>query len=123
MSLARHKWWQMLCQEKRQISKGLRPEFQIRLLTEQLQQMDTEVGQPKKIISDNGPQCRSVKWKTLTSILGIELGFTAVYHPAANPVERVMRELVRLFRMYCNEHHSHWAVIVNDVERLKQLLA
>ncbi|KAJ8896436.1 hypothetical protein PR048_001780, partial [Dryococelus australis] len=30
---------------------------------------------------------------------------------AANPVERVMRELRRLFRTYCNEHHSKWAVI------------
>ncbi|KAJ8897045.1 hypothetical protein PR048_002391, partial [Dryococelus australis] len=77
-----------------------------------------EVGQPKKIISDSGPQFRSDKWKTLTSLLGIELCFTAVYHPAANPVERVMRELGILFRMYCSEHHSHWAVIVNDVERV-----
>ncbi|KAJ8893807.1 hypothetical protein PR048_006408 [Dryococelus australis] len=46
-----------------------------------------EIGQPRKIISDNGPQFRSDKWKTLTYILGIELGYTAVYHPATNPVE------------------------------------
>ncbi|KAJ8896264.1 hypothetical protein PR048_001608 [Dryococelus australis] len=76
------------------------------------------LGQIKKIISDYGPQFRSNNCKTLTSILGIELGFTAVYHPATNPVERVMWELGRLFRMYCNDHHSHWAVIVNDVHRL-----
>ncbi|KAJ8867143.1 hypothetical protein PR048_033007 [Dryococelus australis] len=41
-----------------------------------------EVGQPKKIISDNGSQFRNDKWKTLTSILGIELGFTAVLSPS-----------------------------------------
>ncbi|KAJ8893038.1 hypothetical protein PR048_005619 [Dryococelus australis] len=58
------------------------------------------------------------KWKTLTSMLGIELGFTAVYHPVANLVESVMHKLWWLFRMYYNDHHSHWAVIVNDVETL-----
>ncbi|KAJ8887499.1 hypothetical protein PR048_013714 [Dryococelus australis] len=50
-----------------------------------------EVGQPKKIISDNGPQFH-------------------MYHPAANPVE--------MFRTYCNEHHNKWAAIVSDVEHL-----
>ncbi|KAJ8877210.1 hypothetical protein PR048_021664 [Dryococelus australis] len=67
-----------------------------------------EVGHPKKIISDNGPQFRS-DMKTLTSILGIELVFTAVYHPAGIPVERAMQELGRMY---------HWAVIVNDMEQL-----
>ncbi|KAJ8888844.1 hypothetical protein PR048_008338 [Dryococelus australis] len=32
-----------------------------------------EVSQPRKIISDNGSQFCSDKWKTLTTILGIEL--------------------------------------------------
>lgn len=77
-----------------------------------------EIGQPRKIISDNGTQFRSRKWKTLTTVLGIELGYTAVYHPSANPAERVMRELGRLFRLYCHQQHCQWASIVSEVENL-----
>ncbi|KAJ8885737.1 hypothetical protein PR048_011937 [Dryococelus australis] len=42
----------------------------------------------KKFISETGPQFCSDKWKTLTSVLKVELGYTAVYYLAANPVDQ-----------------------------------
>jgi hypothetical protein len=45
--------------------------------------------------------------------LNIELSFTSVRHPQANPVERYMRELGRLGRAYCSEKHTSWYKFVS----------
>ncbi|KAJ8887002.1 hypothetical protein PR048_013216 [Dryococelus australis] len=49
-------------------------------------------------------------------VSGIELGCTALCNSAANLVKWFMRELKRWLSIYCNEHHSKWAVIVNYVQ-------
>ncbi|KAF4529854.1 hypothetical protein B566_EDAN017962 [Ephemera danica] len=39
---------------------------------------------------------------------GIKIKFTSPYHPASNPVERVMREIGRICRAYCYDKHTRW---------------
>lgn len=75
-----------------------------------------KVGRPKLILSDHGTQFTSAKWRENLAWEGIQVGYTSVYHPQSNPVERVMRELGRIFRTYCNEKHTTWPDYVKLAE-------
>ncbi|KAJ8882584.1 hypothetical protein PR048_014395 [Dryococelus australis] len=77
------------------------------LVTEPLQIVCVDIFEPLHTGKDNEPQYKSNKWKTSTTVLGIELGYTAVYHPSANPAERVMKELDRMFRLNCHKKKQH----------------
>lgn len=48
--------------------------------------------------------------------LGVKVIFSSIRHPQGNPVERVMRELGRLFRTLCSEKHTRWGRHVSDIE-------
>lgn len=65
-------------------------------------------GIPKKVIVDNGPQFRSHLFRSTLSGYGIELRYTANYHPQANPVERVHRVLKTILTSYVHQDHRHW---------------
>lgn len=65
-------------------------------------------GVPRKIIADNGPQFRSTLFRDTLSGYGIELRYTANYHPQANPVERVHRVLKTILTSYVKQDHRHW---------------
>lgn len=75
-----------------------------------------EMGIPKRILSDNGTQFSSPKWGNRLRDLGIGVIFSSVRHPQGNPVERVMRELGRLFRTLCADKHTRWAKCIGDIE-------
>lgn len=75
-----------------------------------------EMGKPKRIISDHGTQFTSPKWEDRLRREGIDCVFSTVRHPQSNPVERVMRELGRLFRTLCADKHTRWARCVADIE-------
>lgn len=75
-----------------------------------------EYGTPKVVVSDHGRQFISHVWQTTLTKLGVQVGHTSVYHPQSNPAERVMRELGRLFRTYCNQRHSDWPKYVTYIE-------
>lgn len=75
-----------------------------------------EMGIPKRILSDNGTQFSSSRWSSRLRDLGITVLFSSVRHPQGNPVERVMRELGRLFRTLCFDKHTRWARCINDIE-------
>lgn len=76
------------------------------------------VGRPKKILSDHGTQFSTKKWKIILESLGVQVMYSSVRHPQANPSERVMRELGRLFRTFCHEKHTRWAFEVRDFSHL-----
>lgn len=65
-------------------------------------------GIPKKIILDNGPQFRSKVFQDVIKGYGIEIRYTANYHPQANPVERVHRVLKTILSSYVEKDHRHW---------------
>lgn len=66
-------------------------------------------GTPRRIISDNGTQFVSSVLQQLTYCLGITHGFTPVYHPEANPVERRNRDLKTQLAILVEDDHTTWA--------------
>lgn len=73
-------------------------------------------GVPKTVVSDHGMQFVSKIWQSRLSALGSNPTHTSVYHLQSNPAERVMRELERLFRIYCNENHTELPRYVPYIE-------
>ena len=74
------------------------------------------IGTPKIILSDHGIQFVSLRWKSKLESLGIKVLYSSIRHPQSNPVERTMREIGRIFRIYCSEQHTKWASYVNFVQ-------
>lgn len=71
-----------------------------------------EVGKPIRVLADNGTQFRSNAWKKDLTAAGIRTSFCSIRHPQSNPTERVMRELGRMFRLFCSAKHTSWAKFV-----------
>ena len=65
-----------------------------------------ECGKPKRILSDNGTQFTSPKWRNTLEEQGINVVLGSIRHPQSNPTERVMREIGRMFRTFCKEKHT-----------------
>ena len=75
-------------------------------------------GKPKRVLSDNGTQFSSSKWKDRFNHEGIKVVFSSVRHPQSNPTERVMREIGRLCRTLCSQNHTSWANHLKQIENL-----
>lgn len=75
-----------------------------------------EMANPTRILSDHGTQFTSPKWGERLRQEGIKAIFSSIRHPQSNPVERVMRELGRLFRTLCADRHTRWAKCISDIE-------
>jgi transposase InsO family protein len=75
-------------------------------------------GKPNRILSDNGTQFTSEKWKIELQKLGIKVCFSSIRHPQSNPTERVMRELGKLFRVFCSEKHTKWSKFIPNIEQI-----
>ena len=78
----------------------------------------SECGKPKRILSDNGTQFTSPKWRNMLEEQGINVIFSSIRHPQSNPTKRVMREIGRMFRTFCKETHTAWANHVKEIEKL-----
>lgn len=76
----------------------------------------SEVGKPKRILSDNGPQFTSKLYLEAMQELGIIVGHTSSYFPQGNPVERANREIGRLLRSFCHAQHTRWPNVLPDVQ-------
>lgn len=75
-----------------------------------------KAGKPERILTDHGTQFTSGEWREGLRSLSIEHVKCSVRHAQANPVERVMRELGRLFRVFCYSQHTRWALEVPRLE-------
>lgn len=65
-------------------------------------------GAPKKLIVDNGSQFRSKQFQEAMAQYGIQISWTAYYHPQANPVERVHRVIKTMLSSYVEEDQRRW---------------
>lgn len=74
------------------------------------------VQKPVAILSDNGTQFKSREYRDMLEGLGVRLYMSSIRHPQSNPVERVMKELGRLFRAYCSTNHAGWVKWVTQLE-------
>ena len=65
-------------------------------------------GAPKAIIMDNGVQFKSKKVQDLLDGHGIQKWYTPLYHPRANPTERVNRIIKTMISSYVEHEHQKW---------------
>jgi hypothetical protein len=68
----------------------------------------TRYGVPNKIVSDNSQSFVAAITRLLFRSFRVKPALTTLYHPAANPVERVHSTLKRLIRTYIEENHRDW---------------
>lgn len=77
-----------------------------------VQRMENEVfllfGVPRVLICDNGPQYRCREFRKLAETYKCQIKYNAVYHPRANPTERVNRTLKTMLAMYVSDNHQNW---------------
>jgi transposase InsO family protein len=67
-------------------------------------------GISKKIFSNWGPQFTAYFMRTLYKRLGIETGFTTVYHSQGNSkVECKNQEVKQYLHLFCNKWQDDWA--------------
>ncbi|XP_036144981.1 uncharacterized protein LOC118646382 [Monomorium pharaonis] len=75
-----------------------------------------EIGIPDTILTDNGGQFITDRWKEFARGMGIQIRKTSPYNPQSNPVERVMREIGRIIRVYASERQVRWDKIIKRAE-------
>jgi len=76
-----------------------------------------QLGMPEEILSDNGGQFITNRWKEFAENMGFTIRKTTPYNPQSNPVERVMRELGRIIRVYAHDRHTSWNKIISRTEK------
>lgn len=74
-----------------------------------VQQYSEEHGVPRAILTDNGTQFTTKKWKQGLQKLNIKPKLTAIRNPCTNLAERINRQLGNLFRLYVRGAHTGWA--------------
>ena len=52
---------------------------------------------------------------------GIRTYKTSIYHPSSNPAKRVLREVGRILRTYCQDDHKKWSEYISDTETFLNL--
>lgn len=76
------------------------------------------VGVPETILTDNGGQFLAARWEQVGWTHGFAIRRTTPYNPHSNPVERVMRELGCIVRVYAHHKHTIWDKVFLRVERV-----
>jgi hypothetical protein len=74
------------------------------------------VTHPKCILIDNGTQFTSKAWKNKLAGIGVDVMYSPIRHPQANPSERCMREIGKFCCIYCNETHTKWPELLSHIE-------
>ena len=65
-------------------------------------------GAPQYLICDNGVQMRSREFRNLCAEYGVKISYTPLYHPQADPVERVNRVVKTMLGSYVKDDHRKW---------------
>jgi hypothetical protein len=71
---------------------------------------------PKNIINDHGSQFYSPVWKKTLSDHNVSVRFSPIRHPQSNPSERMMSEISKFCRIYCNLTQKRWPELVPRIE-------
>ena len=72
-------------------------------------------GTPRVLLSDNGTPFLNKMVAGLTKNVGIHHATTPVYHPQANPVERVNRVVKTIIASYVGRDHRKWDRFVPEI--------
>jgi transposase InsO family protein len=76
-----------------------------------------DIVRPDCILSDNGTQFSSPFWRKKLAELGVKVKYTPIRRPQSNPSERVMREIGKFCKIYCNKSHKIWPELLSEIER------
>ncbi|KMQ92275.1 retrotransposable element tf2 protein type 3 [Lasius niger] len=76
-----------------------------------------EIGIPETILTDNGGQFVTDRWREYAEQTGFAIRRTSPYNPQSNLVERVMRELGRVIRAYFHDKQTQWNRIIPRFEK------
>ena len=72
-------------------------------------------GKRERVLSDHGTQFMSQAWCRFMSDENVRINYCSIRHPEGNPSDRIMRELNKFFRIYCNDQHTAWTKYVSQV--------
>lgn len=77
-------------------------------------------GYPEAVITDNGPQFQSFRWKRSLQQWGVNDFYTAIYHPRGNPTERKNQDIkkgltIRLRGLEHREWAKHLPYVIHDL--------
>jgi len=72
----------------------------------------TQVIKPKCILSDNGTQFQSPLRRKKLAGHNVQVRFTPIRHPQANPSDRCMREVSKCCKIYCSQNHRNLAELL-----------
>lgn len=75
-----------------------------------------EQGAPRLLIVDNGRQLVSREFREALAAYEVEVQFTPYYHPQANPVERMNKEVGNLLSIFVGENQRRWDVLLPQVQ-------
>ncbi|XP_036139609.1 uncharacterized protein LOC118644672 [Monomorium pharaonis] len=75
-----------------------------------------DIGIPSEILTDNAGQFVTNRWREFTVEMGLTCRKTSPYNPQSNPVERVMREIRRIIRVYAYDRQIRWDQIIKRAE-------
>lgn len=75
-----------------------------------------EQGAPRLVIVDNGRQLASREFREALNAYEVEVQFTPSYHPQANPVERMNKEIGNILAMYVGENQRKWDTLLPQVQ-------
>ncbi|QEU61738.1 hypothetical protein KDRO_E08620 [Kluyveromyces lactis] len=74
-------------------------------------------GFPRTITSDRDPRFTDKYYKEVTKRLGVKLTMSTANHPQTDgQTERVIQNLVRLIRTYCEEYFDDWQLVLPMIE-------
>lgn len=72
------------------------------------------LGLPKALLCDNCLFFVTHKFSNAMTRRGVKVYHVTQYNSQSNPVERIHRELNRLWRMYCRDSHTIWSKYLTD---------
>lgn len=85
----------------------------IRCLNEYIQEM----GNPQKILTDNGTYFTNQTFKEYWEKQNIKIIHTTIRRPNANPSERLIEECLKYLRIEAQEEHREWDTKLIDIEK------
>ncbi|XP_071574667.1 uncharacterized protein [Temnothorax nylanderi] len=77
-----------------------------------------EIGIPETILTDNGGQFLTDRWREYARDKGFSVRRTSPYNLQSNPVEKVMREIGRIIRTYASQRQRAWSRILDRAEEV-----
>ncbi|CAG9829820.1 unnamed protein product [Diabrotica balteata] len=81
-----------------------------------INQFFEEIGPFRNCIIDNATYFNNQKFQTFCEKKGINIHFTSIRHPQANPAERYIKKVIKYLRILCQGEQVTWQDYIEEVE-------